>query len=116
MGAGFDTNYRKICVTTQVDFGRKYACRCLAIYVGLAEGKFSFATKVAFSIIQGLLSKFQMTGANHHLMTLIQSKTVKFIFSLKLVGKLTGAMGFSENRRMHAPVKPALTEPLSYEK
>ena len=41
-------------------------------------------------IMQGLHSEFQMMGANH-LMSLIHSKTIKFSFFLKVLGKLTGA-------------------------
>ena len=39
---------------------------------------------------QGLLSDFQMTGANHYPMTIIQSKIVQFSFFLKVFGKLMG--------------------------
>ena len=45
------------------------------------------------NFVQGLRSEFQMTGANHYLMTLIQSKTIQFSFFLKVFEKLTGANG-----------------------
>ena len=35
-GRSFDTNYRKICVTTQVDFGRKYALKLNRVCVMLS--------------------------------------------------------------------------------
>ena len=56
-----------------------------------------------------------MTGANHYLVTVIQSKTVKFSFFLKVFGKSTGANGvFWKSTDAIAPVAPALTEPLEY--
>ena len=45
---------------------------------GDAAGEGGVSRRRAVTAIQGLRNKFQMTGANHYLMTLIKSKTVQF--------------------------------------
>ena len=47
-----------------------------------------------FAVTQGLQSEFQITGANHHFMTLIQLKTFQLLLVLKVYRKLTGAIDF----------------------
>ena len=65
-------------------------------------------------VLQGLCSDFQMAGANHLLMTQIQSKTVQFSYFSEIFGKSMGANGvFWKLKVAIAPVAAALTKPLS---
>ena len=43
---------------------------------------------IVIDILQVLFSEFQMTGANHYVMTLIQSKAVQFSFSSESLWKI----------------------------
>ena len=78
----------------------------LLYYVGTLVGMLGQGNVRCFSLVhlqslrpasQGLHNEFQITGANHYLMTLIQSKTVIFSFFLKVFGKLTGENDVSIN-------------------
>ena len=59
------------------------------------QGGISFEPKITPNDagLQGLRGEFQMTGANHYLMTLMLSKTTNFSFFLKIFEKLTVANG-----------------------
>ena len=68
---------------------------------------------LATQYVQGLRSEIQMKGANHYLMTLIQSKTVQFFYFSESFWKIDGCKwGFLKSTGAIAPVALALTEPL----